>query len=304
MPIKITILGSNSAVPSTHRWTSAQFLKIGGGNGVLLDCGEGTQIRLKMFRIKLSQIDQIFITHLHGDHFFGLVGLVSTFHLLGRNKPLTIFGPKELEQIIRCQLDVSNTRLSYDLIFSTTNPNQAETIFDDKHYSVISFPLKHSVDTTGFLFKEKEREPNVRTEFIIKHDLSIEQIVEIKKGKDFVDADGKTHKNERITYNKVIPSSYAYCTDTMYFPEIVSIIEGADAIYHEATFLSEFQHHATEKFHSTAREAAMIARDAKTKQLIIGHFSKRHRDNNELVAEAAEVFPNTIAAEDGMTIEI
>ncbi|MDR2083963.1 MAG: ribonuclease Z [Bacteroidales bacterium] len=303
MPIKITILGSNSAVPSTHRWTSAQYMTVG-GNGVLLDCGEGTQIRLKMFGIKLNSINQIYITHLHGDHFFGLIGLISTFHLIGRNKPLTIFGPKELEEVIRFQLDVSNSFLSYEVTFVPTNPAEQEIIFEDKHYSVTSFPLKHSVSTTGFLFKEKEKPANVKKDFIIQHDLSIEQITDIKNGNDFIDKDGNVHKHASITYNKLLSNSYAYCTDTMYMPEIIPIIDNCDAVYHEATFLSDLQHLAVEKYHATAREAALIAKNAHAKKLIIGHFSKRYKTTDALIAEATEIFPNTIAAEDGMVISI
>ncbi|MDL2242403.1 ribonuclease Z [Bacteroidales bacterium OttesenSCG-928-K03] len=302
MSIKITIIGSNSAIPSTHRWTSAQFLNVG-GNGVLLDCGEGTQIRLKMFGIKLNAINQIYITHLHGDHFFGLIGLISTFHLMGRNKPLTIFGPKGLKEIINFQLEASNSFLCYELNFIETNPNEPEIIFEDKDYSVTSFPLRHSVDTTGFMFKEKEKLPNVKRDFIIKHDLSVEQITEIKNGNDFIDNNGNVYKHNKITYSKLPASSYAYCTDTMYLPEIVPIIKDVDLIYHEATFLSDLQHQAIEKFHATAKEAAMIARDANAKKLIIGHFSKRYKTTDVLVAEAVEIFPNTIAAEDGMRIE-
>jgi ribonuclease Z len=227
-------------------------------SGVLLDCGEGTQIRLKMFKIKINSIDQVFISHIHGDHFFGLVGLISTFHLLNRSKPLTVYGPKELEHIVRYQLEVSQTVLCYELNFVATNHEKLETIFENDKNSVVSFPIEHSVPTTGFLYKEKTKKPN----------------------------------------------SYAYCSDTIYKPDISETIKDVDVLYHEATFLSDLQQAAIDKLHATAREAAMIAKDANAKKLIIGHFSKRYSNKDLFTSEAREVFPETIAAEDGMTFEI
>lgn len=261
MSLSITILGSNSAVPSVNRWTSSQYIKVN-GSGLLFDCGEGTQIKLQLYNIKINSIDRIFITHLHGDHFFGLAGLISTFHLSGRKKPLEVYGPKELENIITLQLKVSETILCYPLTFHSVDPNKTYTIYSGKDYKVVSFPLDHRISTTGFLIKVKPL--------------------------------GKKHSEK----------SYAYCTDTKYKPDIVDIIKDVDAIYHEATFLSELQHQADDKFHSTAKEAALIAKGANANLLIIGHFSKRYPNPEVLLEEATSIFNNTMLAQDGTIIEL
>ena len=302
MSLKLTLLGSNSAIPSVNRWTTSQFLSIN-GCGVLIDCGEGCQIRLKNFGVRFNSINQIYISHLHGDHFFGLVGLISSFHLLGRKIPLTVFCPNGLKQIIDLQLELSLTKLNYELIFIETNQLEVNVVYDCDKYSVTSFPLLHSLPTTGFFFKEKYKQPNIKKNFIIEHNLSIEEIQKLKAGKDYVDENGEIFKNEDVTYNKSIAKSYAYCSDTRFCPEIVPVFQNTDLIYHEATYTSAFQHLAEERLHSTAKEAAIIAKMANAKQLIIGHFSKRYSNSADLLIEAQEVFPNTIVAEDGLVID-
>ena len=299
--MKLTVIGSNSAVPSTTRWTSSQFL-LAGGKGILIDCGEGTQIRLQMFEIKLNAIDHVYISHLHGDHYFGLVGLISTFHLMGRTKPLTVFGPEHLDEIINMQLELSMTKLSYQLVFIVTDPNTPQVIYKDKKMEVSSIPLDHRIDTTGFLFKEMAHLPNINKQFIIDHDLSLEDINNIKNGGDYINVHGSVFKSKVITYNKFKPCSYAYISDTMYKPDIAELVSNVTLLYHETTFLSDRQDQAIDKFHSTAREAAMLAKSANAEQLLIGHFSKRYSDSDAFVEEAAPIFPNTTPAYDGLVI--
>lgn len=300
---KLTILGSGSAIPSIHRGPSSQVLTVN-AKLYLIDCGEGTQLQLRQSRIKIQSISTVFVSHLHGDHYFGLVGLVSTMHLLGRTKDLDIYAPPELEGIIKLQLQVSRTVLKFELNFHALIETSKHLLFEDKNIEVSAFPLKHRIPTWGFYFQEKPKAPNIRKAFIEGYQPDIEEIAIIKKGGDYKTKDGRVIKNTEITNEAKPPCSYAYCTDTKYHETLVPHIYGASLLYHEASYANDLKNEAAKRFHATAEQAANIAKLANVKQLLIGHFSARYKDLSVLHAEAKAVFENTILAEDGSVIEI
>jgi ribonuclease Z len=270
----------------------------------LIDCGEGTQMQLRKYRFKLQKINHIFISHLHGDHFFGLIGLISTLHLLGRDKELHIYANEQLKEIIDLQLSVSGTELIFPLIFHPTNQNESEIIYEDEQRFVKSFPLNHRVPTTGFLFSEKNRLRKIRKDFLQEVDVPFDEIPKIKAGEDFVDSQGNVHLNKEITTNPLDPRTFGFCSDTSYFEPAIDNIRNINLLYHEATFMQEMAEVAHEKFHSTAAEAATIAYKAGVKGLIIGHFSARYTSLDELLDEARVIFPATRLADDGDEFKI
>jgi len=298
MTFSVTILGSNSALPTTKRYPTAQVLNVS-ERFFLVDCGEGTQLQLRRNHIKFSKINNIFISHLHGDHLFGLIGFISTLGLLGRNNDLHIYANKDLEAILTPQTDYFCKDIKFKIIYHHLNSKKAETIFEDKKVEVISFPLKHRVPTCGFLFREKPKEPNIRKDAIAKYGLSISDIVAIKNGADYFGDDGKIIEPAKLVLPPPTPLSYAFCSDTKYHPAIIPIIQDVDLLYHEATFADEHEKLAKKTTHSTARQAATIAKEAGAKKLILGHFSSRYDDLSVLEKEAKEIFPNTSLVNDG-----
>ena len=299
----VTILGSSSAIPTSDRNPTAQLVNHN-DHLFLVDCGEGTQVTLRRMHIHFQRINHIFISHLHGDHFFGLIGLISSMHLLGRGKKLHVYGPPELQEIINLQLKVSLTELQYPLVFHPTQAERPEVLFQDESLSVTSFPMLHRVPTTGFLFAEKPGERRIRKEFIEMLNIPLQELPNIKKGADYTDSDGMLYLNSRITLDPYPQRKYAFCSDTAYFEEIIPIVKGADLLYHETTFLQDKAANAAEKFHSTTREAATIALKAGAKRLLIGHYSARYDDLQPLLEEASEVFPATELAVEGKTFEV
>jgi len=302
MSFSITVLGSGAAIPTSTRNPSAMLVRMNNSH-FLVDCGEGAQMQLRRFGIRFQRISHIFISHLHGDHFFGLIGLISSLHLLGRTDPLHIFGDAILEDIINLQLKASQTSLVYPLIFHPFT-NRSEVIYEDEHQFVKTFPLNHRIPTTGFLFMEKPRLRKIKKTFLAKENVSIEEIKKIKAGADFVSRNGKIYENQFITIEPPAPRSFAYCSDTKYDETIPDHIHGVNLLYHEASFARDLAIVADEKYHSTAGQAAAIAMKAGAEQLLIGHFSARYKLTTDLLAEAVEIFPNTVIAEDGMTIAI
>lgn len=293
MAVELTILGFNSATPTANSNPSAQLLNIN-ERYLLIDCGEGTQVQLRRAKAKFSKINHIFISHLHGDHVFGLIGLISTFQLLGRKKSLEIFGPKGIKDFIENQLKHTHSISSFELIFHELETKESQLIYSDKKIEVYNLPLKHRIYCNGYLFKEK---PKLRI-LDIETVKSIPEIKtcdysNLKNGKDFIKENGKVIPNDKLTFQPPKPFSYAYCSDTMYNEELINHIKGVDLLYHEATFLDELSDLAKKTGHSTAKEAAEIAQKAEVKKLIIGHFSNRYRDFNLLLNEAQSVFPNT-----------
>jgi ribonuclease Z len=303
MSFSLTILGSNSALPTSNRYPTAQVLEVP-GRCFLIDCGEGTQIQIRRNKIGFSKIKHIFISHLHGDHYFGLVGLISTMNLLGIKIDLHIYAPSELKNLIQPQLDFIRGKMTVNPVFHPLNFKKPQKIFDDQKVEVFSFPVKHSIPTSGFLFKEKVKPANIRKDMIRAYSIPLAKIKEIKAGADFTTEDGRTIPNAKLTIPPDKPKSYAFCTDTAFHPPIAEIIKGVDLLYHESTFLERLNDLAHKTLHSTAKEAAQMAKLAEANKLLLGHFSSRFKDITMFTEEAKEIFPNTEAAQEGKTYEI
>lgn len=300
---EVIVLGSSSATPAYNRNPSAQLLNIN-DKYYLIDCGEATQNQLNRFKIRSARIDHIFITHLHGDHYLGLIGLLSTMHLNGRRKEIYIFGPPELKEIIDLQLKVSETQLRYEIIFQPTQTGYTEKIFENTDIEVHTILLNHRIPTTGFLFKEKERKRKINTEVMNEYDVPLEYIPLLKNGMDYTTKKGEVIPNAALTFDPAPSKSFAYCSDTLYNENILEQIEGVDLLYHEATFLHELLDRAVETYHTTALQAGEIALKAKAKKLMIGHFSARYKDLQDLLLETKSKFPNTILAVEGEKTEL
>ncbi|MBK5286655.1 MAG: ribonuclease Z [Bacteroidia bacterium] len=303
MTFDVTILGSSSATPIYDRHPSAQVLNIH-ERFFLIDCGEGTQMQLNRYRIRYHRINHIFISHLHGDHYLGLIGLLSTMHLQGRKDELHLFGTKELKHLTDLQLEYSQTTLRYPLIFHEINTARKKIIFEDDVITVESIPMNHRISCCGFLFREKEGLRKLIREKLEEHQIPHTFFNELKLGKDFVNEQGKKIHNEEITLPPNRSRSYAYCSDTLYDENIVPHITGIDMLYHESTFTEDMLERAKETFHSTASQAATIAGKAKVKQLLIGHFSARYKEVTPLLDEAKKVFPETMLAVEGKSFAI
>jgi ribonuclease Z len=302
MSFELTILGSNSALPTSNRYPTAQVLEVP-GLCFLIDCGEGTQIQIRRNKISFSKIRHIFISHLHGDHFYGLIGLISTMNLMGIKSDLHIYAPSELKDLIQPQLNHIRGEMTVKPIFHPLNFKKPQRIFENKTIEVFSFPVKHSIPTSGFLFKEKPKPANIKKELIKAYNIPVAAIKDIKAGADFTTGDGQLISNEHLTKPPAKTTSYAFCTDTAFHPPIAEIIAGVNLLYHEATFLERLKDLAEKSMHSTAKQAAEMARLANAKKLLIGHFSARFKNTDDFVAEAKEVFPETEAAVEGKTIK-
>lgn len=289
---EITILGSSSALPTLERNPTSQLINVK-NHFYLIDCGEGTQIRLREIKAKTSKIDNIFISHLHGDHYFGLIGLLSTYHLLRRNEPLHIYAPAPLEEIIQVQLKHSHTKLNYPLHFHPLDIKSKPIIYEDDVVSVELLQMNHRIECYGFLFREKADPLNIKKEKIQEYNIPVELIPGIKKGEDFILPSGEKILNKELTFPPTPPKSYAFFSDTTYQEELIPKIKNIDLLYHEATFMEKERKQADNTFHSTASDAANMAKKANVKKLLIGHFSSRYEDLNLLLEEAIEVFPNT-----------
>lgn len=293
MSLKLTILGFNSAIPKKKSAPTAQLLEIANRH-FLIDCGEGTQVQLRKAKAKFSKINHIFISHLHGDHVFGLIGLVSTLQLLGKETPLKIFGPKGIEDFIMNQLRHTQSNCSFEIHFIELNNTTSELIFEDNKVEVHTIPLNHRIYTNGYLFKEKQKPRKLNIDAIRNYpEIEICDYENLKRGKDFQQEDGNIISNEILTFQPEKSLSYAFCSDTRYKPDIIPIIENVDLLYHEATFLHELKEMANYTGHSTAQEAATIAKKANVGKLILGHFSNRYKDLDVLLKEAQPIFKNT-----------
>lgn len=300
--MKLTILGCYAATPRTFTNPTSQVLEIK-NSLFLIDCGEGTQVQLRKNKIKFSKINHVFISHLHGDHFFGLIGLISTFSLLGRTNDLHIYGPKGIKEIILLQLKLSNSWTQYDLCFHELEATDSEIIFEDEKVVVSTIPLKHRIYTNGFLFQEKINKRKLNVEAVQQYGIETCYYQNIKNGKDITLDNGQLIENKELTYDPVPPMSYAFCSDTVYNELIIPIINGVDALYHEATFLESEKTLANKTMHSTAIEAATIALKANVKQLILGHYSTRYDEIALFQQEAKTVFSNVLLGDDGKSFE-
>lgn len=303
MRFEVTILGSGSATPTLRRNPTAQVVNLQ-EQLFLIDCSEGTQLQLRRRRIKFQKINHIFISHLHGDHYLGLIGLISTMHLLGRQQKLHIYAPPDLKEIIDIQLKASDTELRFPVEFHFLTAEVPVKILENKVVEVHTIPLKHRIYCNGFLFRERPRARKVIKQKAKGAGLPIEAYQYIKDGKDFTDDKGNVWKFEDFTKPPPKTRSYAFCSDTAYHPPIADQIKGVDLLYHESTFLDAMAERATDTYHSTAKQAAMIAEKAEAGHLILGHFSARYREADEFQTEARTIFEDSEVAEDGMVCSI
>jgi ribonuclease Z len=301
--LKLTILGCYAATPRTFTNPTSQLLEIK-NKFFLIDCGEGTQVALRKNKIKFFKINHIFISHLHGDHFFGLIGLISTFSLLKRTTDLHIYGPKGIKEIIELQLKLSKSWTNYELFFHELDSKLPETIFEDKTVIVSTIPLKHRVYTNGFLFKEKLGARKLNVEAVQAYQIDSCYFQNIKNGKDIVLEDDRVIPNQELTFDPIAPKSYAFCSDTVYDESIIPLIENVDVLYHESTFLQSEEALAKQTLHSTAIEAATIALKANVTQLILGHYSTRYENISLFLEQAQTVFTESYLADDGKTFEL
>jgi len=298
--VTLTILGCGSALPTRKNFPTSQLLEIR-DKQFLIDCGEGTQIRMRQMGIKTTRLGHIFISHLHGDHCFGLIGLISSFGMLNRTADLHIHAAVDLEKLMEAQLNFFCDNLPFKVIFHAINPRKHELIYEDRTVQVFSIPLKHRVPCCGFLFEEKAGDRHIIRDMIDFYEIPVWRIPKIKQGEDFVTAEGEVILNERLTTNAELPIRFAYCSDTAYHESIIPIIKDVDCLYHEATFMESEIVRSKLTQHSTASQAATIAQKANVKKLIIGHYSARYINQSELLKEATDVFENTILGED-MTV--
>lgn len=300
---RVNILGCGSALPTTQHLATSQVVDLR-DKLYMIDCGEGTQVQMRRMRIRFGRLAHIFISHLHGDHCFGLPGLISTLSLLGRTGELVIHGPKEIEDFLRPLLNQFCRDLAFDVRFNRVDTSCHSLVMEDRSLSVYSIPLKHRIPTCGYLFSEKPKEPHIIRDMVDFYQVPVRCMKDIKRGDDYVTPEGEVIPNARLTRPADPPKRYAYCSDTAYHPSIIPIIEGVDLLYHEATFADCDLARARETFHSTARQAAQIARDAHVKRLVIGHYSARYEDLSALHKEATAVFPDTVLSKEGMQIDL
>lgn len=302
MNFTLHILGSNSALPTYESFSTSQILTVN-DTPYLIDCAEGAQIQIRRFYSRFSKISDIFISHLHGDHYYGLFGLLSSFNLIKRIAPINIYADEVLEKMLRSELSPINTdNLSFKVSFFYL-PDDFQLIHSDKNVDVYSFPLFHRIKTRGFLFKEKQKPANIKKTAIEEYNLTIEQIKAIKKGEDLL-FEKRVVKNKELTIPAFKARSFAFCSDTAYFEPIIETVKDVDLLYHESTFLDEQIEHATEVFHSTAGQAGQIAKAANVKNLLIGHFSQSIANRELFLRQAKSIFPQTFLAKDGLEIEI
>ena len=304
MSLHVTILGCHSATPRVNAHPTAQYLEINSRH-FLIDCGEGTQRQMRKHKVGFSKINHIFISHLHGDHFFGLIGLISTFGILNREKELHIFGPKGIKEVTMLQLKVSKSYSKFDIVFHELTSKKSELIFEDDKVSVTTIPLNHRVYTNGYLFKEKQKPKKLNIENVRQYpEIETCDYHHIKAGKDYALESGEIISNTELTIESSPAKSYAFCSDTEYKPDIVPIIKDADLLYHETTFLSDREDLAKKTKHATAKQAAEIAKQANVKKLIIGHYSSRYTDIELFKTEAQETFNNVVLAVAGKKISL
>jgi len=300
--VKLTILGCYAATPRTITNPTSQVLEIK-NRMFLIDCGEGTQVQLRKNKIKFSKINHIFISHLHGDHFFGLVGLISTFMLLNRESDLHVYGPKGIKELILLQLRAGNSYTGYNLYFHELDSKESEILFEDEKVIVKTIPLKHRIYTNGFLFQEKNKERKLNIDKIQNLGIDVVYYQKIKYGGDITLDNGTLIRNQEITFNPEHEKSYAFCSDTVYDEDLIPQLKNVDVLYHETTFLEKEAHLAEKTMHTTAKQAATIALKANVKTLVLGHYSTRYESIELFKTEAETIFPNVLLADDGKVFE-
>lgn len=302
-PFKIHILGCGSALPTLRHNPSAQVVELR-GKQFMIDCGEGTQTQMRRQRIGFNKVVAIFISHIHGDHCFGLIGMLSSFGLLGRTMPLAIYAPKEFKPVLDMMLKTFCYDFDYEIQFHVVDTTKQQVIYEDRSLTVESIPLKHRLPTCGFLFREKPTLPHIRRDMIDFYRIPVSQINNIKNGASWTDEEGREIPNERLTMPADKPRSYAYCSDTSYLPALHERIAGVSCLYHESTYTTADADRAEMYFHSTAAQAAQVARDANAGRLLLGHYSSKYDDERQLLKEAQEVFAQSQLTNEGMTIDL
>jgi len=302
MSITLTILGTSAALPSYGRKLSAHLLEIN-GHSLLFDCGEGTQFQLRKYKKNLNKVSAILISHLHGDHFFGLPGLLSSMQMMDRTNTIDIYGPLGIKEAVLAMLFTSRSEYSFQINFHIVEAKTRIELFNNSDYKIYTFPLKHSVETYGYLFKMNTPLLNIKKDFIKKHDITIDQIKAVKLGADFIDNNGKVHYNKDITMTPKDGFSYAYCSDTVFFKGIAKWIKGVNILYHETTYLEIDSENAESRLHSTAKQAAQIAKLANAKTLLLGHYSGRYKELESFKTEAQEIFQSVVIGREGMVLE-
>ncbi|MFK2310082.1 ribonuclease Z [Bacteroides fragilis] len=300
---ELHILGCGSALPTTRHFATSQVVNLR-DKLFMIDCGEGAQMQLRKSRLKFSRLNHIFISHLHGDHCFGLMGLISTFGLLGRTAELHIHSPKGLEGLLTPMLNFFCHTLAYKVIFHEFDTRQTSVVYEDRSMTVTTIPLQHRIPCCGFLFAEKARPNHIIRDMVDFYKVPVYELNRIKNGSDYVTPEGEVIANTRLTRPSDPPRKYAYCSDTIFRPEIVEQLSGVDLLFHEATFAESELARAKETYHTTAAQAARIALEAGVRQLVIGHFSARYEDESILLKEASAVFPNTILAKENLCISL
>ncbi len=300
---ELHILGCGSALPTTRHFPTSQVVNAR-DKLFMIDCGEGAQLQFRKSRLKFSRLNHIFISHLHGDHCFGLLGLISTLNLLGRTAELHIHSPQGLEALFTPMLDYFNRQMTYKVLFHEFETKEPAVIYEDRSLTVTTIPLRHRMPCCGFLFAEKQRPNHIIREMIDFYQVPTYELNRIKNGADYVTPEGETIPNSLLTRPSAPPRSYAYCSDTIYMPSIVEQIKGVDLLFHEATFANEDAPRAKETFHTTAAQAAEIAKSAEVKKLLIGHFSARYDDENVLLQEASAVFSDTQLAKETLCVSV
>lgn len=302
-PFKVYILGCGSALPTLKHAASSQVVEIR-GKFFMIDCGEGTQMQLRRTHVNFTKIQSIFISHLHGDHCFGLVGLISTFGMLGRTAPLHVYAPEPLEPMLESMMQMFCARLEYSVEFHAVDTKRQTVVYEDRSMTVETIPLEHRIPCCGYLFREKPTLPHICREMIDYYNIPISQINNIKCGANWTTTDGEEISHEQLTYPSDPPRSYAYCSDTRYMPKLHEVVKGVDLLYHESTYDSSCADRAKLYHHSTAEQAATVARDARVGKLMLGHYSARYQNEEGLLKEAQAIFPKTILSNEGMVVEV
>lgn len=300
---KVYILGCGSALPTLRHYASSQVVELR-GKQFMIDCGEGTQLQLRRSRIRFTKIGHVFISHLHGDHCFGLIGMISTFGMLGRTVPLHVYADAALGPMLDAQLELFCGGLGYEVAFHPIDTTKSEIVYEDRSLTVASIPLRHRVPCCGYLFREKPTLPHIRREMLDVYDIPISQINNIKNGMDWAREDGTVIPNSRLVTPPDPVRSYAYCSDTAYIPELHKLLEGVTALYHESTYGSDNEALAKKFCHSTAAQAAIVAKKAHVRQLILGHYSSRYDDERVLLNEAKAIFPNSVLADENACFDV
>ena len=303
MIFTVTVLGSGSAAPTSQRGLTSQYI-VCRGRHILIDCGEGTQMQIRKFGVKFQRIEHILISHLHGDHYFGLVGLLSSMHLMGRTKAIQIYGPEGLQEIIEIQLHHAGARLSFDVKFQIVNAKESGVLFEDDKFCIEYFPLVHRIPTTGFIIREKLKDRHILAERAEKDGVKLEYYHRLRKGEDVTDEDGNIWLSSTYTRPPDIPRAFAFCSDTRYDESIVPFVHGVNLLYHEATFIEQHADRAKATMHSTAKQAAQIAKLAEVDVLLMGHLSARYDREDLHLEEAKTIFDKCIVASDGETYTV